>query len=62
LRVKFDTGVGEIENTVNAWADAKPKSINRPKGHSVMGDFKAEPIGNQQFRVTGKFLSGTFPY
>jgi hypothetical protein len=62
LRVKFDVGVGEIENTVNAPdADAaKAKVFQSPqlKGHLVKGDLKAEPIGNQQFRVTGKFLSG----
>jgi hypothetical protein len=62
LRVKFDVGVGEIENKVNAPdADAaKAKVYQSPqlKGHLVKGDLKAEPIGNQQFRVTGKFISG----
>jgi hypothetical protein len=62
LQVKFDVGVGEIENKVNAPdADAaKAKVYQSPqlKGHLVKGDLKAEPIGNQQFRVTGKFLSG----
>jgi hypothetical protein len=62
LQVKFDVGVGEIENKVNAPdADAaKAKVYQSPqlKGHLVKGDLKVEPIGNQQFRVTGKFISG----
>jgi hypothetical protein len=62
LQVKFDVGVGEIENKVNAPdADAaKAKVYQSPqlKGHLVKGDLKVEPIGNQQFRVIGKFISG----
>jgi hypothetical protein len=62
LQVKFDVGVGEIENKVNAPDEgaAKAKVYQSPqlKGHFVKGDLKAEPMGNQQFRVTGKFLSG----
>jgi hypothetical protein len=62
LQVKFDVGVGEIENTVNApdanAAIAKVFQSPQLKGHLVKGDLKAEHIGNQQFRVTGKFLSG----
>jgi len=62
LQVKFDVGVGEIENKVNAPdADAAKANVYQSpqlKGHLVKGDLKAEPIGNQQFRVTGKFLSG----
>jgi len=62
LRVKFDVGIGEIDNKVNA-PDANAaitKVLQSPqlKGHLVKGDLKAESVGNQQFRVTGKFLSG----
>ena len=62
LRVKFDVGVGEIEKKVNApdANAAKAMVLQSPqlKGHLVRGDLNAEPIANQQFRVTGKFLSG----
>jgi hypothetical protein len=62
LRVKFDVGIGEIDNKVNApdanAAIAKVLQSPQLKGHLVKGDLKAESLGNQQFRVTGKFLSG----
>jgi len=62
LRVKFDVGIGEIDNKVNApdanAAIAKVLQSPQLKGHLVKGDLKAESVGNQQFRVTGKFLSG----
>jgi hypothetical protein len=62
LQLKFDVGVGEVDVKVNAPdADAAiAKALQSPqlKGHLVKGDLKAESVGNQQFRVTGKFLSG----
>ena len=63
LQIKFDVGVGEIEKTINAPdADkAKAIAIQSPqlKGHYVLPPgLDAQPAGNQQFRVTGKFLSG----
>ncbi len=63
LQAKFDVGVGEIEKTVNAPdADAaKAIASQSPqlKGHLVLAPgLDAQPAGSQQFRVTGKFLSG----
>jgi hypothetical protein len=62
LQLKVDVGVGEVDVKVNAPdADAAiAKALQSPqlKGHLVKGDLKAESVGNQQFRVTGKFLSG----
>jgi hypothetical protein len=63
LQIKFDVGVGEIEKTINAPdADkAKAIAIQSPqlKGHYVLPPgLDAQPAGSQQFRVTGKFLSG----
>jgi len=62
LQLKFDVGVGEIENKVNA-PDANAaigKALQSPqlKGHLIKGDLKADSVGTQQFLVTGKFLSG----
>jgi AAA ATPase containing von Willebrand factor type A (vWA) domain len=62
LRAKFDLTEADVEKTVNAPdADAAKAMVYQSpqlKGHLVLGDLKAEAIGNQQFRVTGKFLSG----
>ena len=63
LRVKFDVGIGELDNKVNApdanAAIAKVSQSPQLKGHLVLAPgLDAEPAGNQQFRVTGKFLSG----
>jgi hypothetical protein len=62
LRAKFDLTEADVEKTVNAPdADAAKAMVYQSpqlKGHLVLGDLKAEPIGNQRFRVTGKFLSG----
>jgi hypothetical protein len=62
LQLKFDVGIGEVDMKVNA-PDANAaigKALQSPqlKGHLVKGNLKAESAGNQQFRVTGKFLSG----
>ena len=63
LRMKFDVGIGELDNKVNApdanAAIAKVSQSPQLKGHLVLAPgLDAEPAGNQQFRVTGKFLSG----
>jgi len=63
LRVKFDVGIGELDNKVNApdanAAIAKVSQSPQLKGHLVLAPgLDAQPAGNQQFRVTGKFLSG----
>lgn len=62
LQLKFDVGIGEVDMKVNApdtnAAIAKALQSPQLKGHLVKGDLKAESVGNQQFRVTGKFLSG----
>jgi hypothetical protein len=62
LKLTFEVGVGEVDMKVNApdanAAIAKAMQSPQLKGHLVKGDLKAESIGNQQFRVTGKFLSG----
>lgn len=62
LQLKFDVGVGEVDMKINA-PDANAaigKALQSPqlKGHLVKGNLKAESAGNQQFRVTGQFLSG----
>ena len=63
LRMKFDVGIGELDNKVNApdanAAIAKVSQSPQLKGHLVLAPgLDAQPAGNQQFRVTGKFLSG----
>jgi len=62
LQLKFDVGVGEVDMKVNA-PDANAaiaKALQSPqlKGHLVKGDLKTDSVDNQQFRVTGTFLSG----
>ena len=61
LQVAFDVDVGEVEKTVNAPDANEAKAIvsqSAPlKGHIVF-DLDAQSVGNQQFRVTGKFYTG----
>lgn len=61
LQVAFDVDVAEVEKTVNAPDANTAKAIvsqSAPmKGH-VAFDLDAQSIGNQQFRVTGKFYTG----
>ena len=61
LQVAFDVDVGEVEKTVNAPDANEAKAIvsqSAPlKGH-VAFDLDAQSVGNQQFRVTGKFYTG----
>jgi hypothetical protein len=61
LQVAFDVDVGEVEKTVNAPDANEAKAIvsqSAPlKGHVVF-DVDAQSVGNQQFRVTGKFYTG----
>ena len=61
LQVAFDVDVGEVEKTVNApdANEAKATVSQSPplKGH-VAFDLDAQSVGNQQFRVTGKFYTG----
>jgi hypothetical protein len=61
LQIAFDVDVGEVEKTVNAPDPNEAKAIvsqSSPlKGHVVF-DLDAQSIGNQQFRVTGKFYTG----
>ncbi len=61
LQVAFDVDVGEVEKTVNAPdANAAKATVSQAapmKGHVVF-DLDAQSIGNQQFRVTGKFYTG----
>jgi hypothetical protein len=62
LKMTFEVGVEQLENTVNApdanAALSKVLQSSQFKGYLVKGDLKAESAGNQRFRVTGKFLSG----
>jgi len=61
LQVAFDVDVAEVEKTVNASDANTAKAIvsqSAPlKGH-VAFDLDAQSVGNQQFRVTGKFYTG----
>ena len=61
LQIAFDVDVGEVEKTVNAPDANAAKAIvsqSPPlKGHVVF-DLDAQSVGNQQFRVTGKFYTG----
>jgi hypothetical protein len=61
LQVAFDVDVAEVEKTVNASDANAAKAIvsqSPPlKGHVVF-DLDAQSIGNQQFRITGKFYTG----
>jgi hypothetical protein len=61
LQVAFDVDVGEVEKTVNAPdANAAKATVSQfppLKGHVVF-DLDAQSVGNQQFRVTGKFYTG----
>lgn len=61
LQVAFDVEVAEVEKTVNApdanEAKATVSQSSPLKGHVVF-DLDAQSIGNQQFRVTGKFYTG----
>ena len=61
LRTKFDLGVRKVDQTVTAptadLAKAKVSQLPQFKGRWVSLD--AQPIGNQQFRVTGRYSTGT---
>jgi hypothetical protein len=61
LQVAFDVDVGEVEKTVNAPdSNAAKATVSQSpplKGH-VAFDLDAQSVGNQQFRVTGKFYTG----
>lgn len=61
LRTKFDLGVGKVDETVTApnpdVAKAKVSQLPQVKGRWF--DLVAQPIGNQQFRVTGRYSTGT---
>jgi hypothetical protein len=61
LQVAFDVDVGEVEKTVSAPDANEAKAIasqSSPlKGH-VAFDLDAQSVGNQQFRITGKFYTG----
>ena len=61
LRTKFDLGVRKVDQTVTAptadLAKAKVSQLPQFKGRWVSLD--AQPIGNQQFRVTGRYATGT---
>jgi len=61
LQIAFDVDVGEVEKTVNAPdANAAKATVSQAapmKGHVVF-DLDAQSVGNQQFRVTGKFYTG----
>jgi hypothetical protein len=61
LQVAFDVDVGEVEKTVNAPDANEAKAIvsqSSPLKDHVVFDLDAQSIGNQQFRVTGKFYTG----
>src|SRR5437899_78980 len=61
LQVAFDVDVGEVEKTVNAPdANAAKATVSQaaPMKEHVVFDLDAQSIGNQQFRVTGKFYTG----
>jgi hypothetical protein len=61
LQVAFDVEVAEVEKKVNAPDEgaAKTAVTQSPpvKGHVVF-NLDAQSVGNQQFRVTGKFYTG----
>jgi hypothetical protein len=61
LRTKFDLGEGKVDETVTAptpaAATGKVSQLSQFKGRFV--DLVAKPIGNQQFRVTGRYATGT---
>jgi hypothetical protein len=61
LRTKFDLGVGKVDETVTALTPevAKGKVSQLPQFKGRFVDLVAQPIGNQQFRVTGRYSTGT---
>ena len=60
LSVKFDARVQKIDKTVTAPDADKAKGIAAPSPKQYAAfELKAEPLGNQQFHVTGKYYTGT---
>jgi hypothetical protein len=61
LRTKFEVGVGKVDETVTAPTPdvAKTKVNQLPQFKGRFVDLVAQPIGNQQFRVTGRYSTGT---
>jgi hypothetical protein len=61
LQIAFDVDVAEVEKKVNASdANAAKAMVSQSapmKGHVVF-ELDAQSVGNQQFRVTGKFYTG----
>jgi hypothetical protein len=61
LRTKFEIEIGKVDETVTAPDDdhAKGKVFQMPKFKGKFVSLDAQSIGNQQFRVTGKYATGT---
>jgi len=59
LSAKFDTDIQKIDKTVTAPTADAAKGIAAPSPKQYANfELKAQPIGNQQFHVTGKYYTG----
>jgi hypothetical protein len=59
LQTKFDATVQPVDKTIKAAQADEAKGMAAPPAKQYASfDLKAEPVGNQQFHVTGKYYSG----
>jgi hypothetical protein len=59
LQTKFDVTVQPVDKTVKAPDADKAKGMAAPSAKQYASfDLKAEPVGDQQFHVTGKYYNG----
>lgn len=61
LRTKFEIEIGKVDETVTAPNDdlAKGKVFQMPKFKGKFVSLDAQALGNQKFRVTGKYATGS---